>query len=451
MRMISLFVTILVLASCISAGAVTYTISDLGTLGGTYTYSYSINNSGWITGVSQTSYGSYAAFLRSNGNMTDLGTLGGSFNWGLGISDSGFVTGYSETTDWESHAFLSKDGSMQDVGGPGGGYSTAYAVNNSGEIVGISYNNMGQNTAFSSIDGIMTYLPDLGIQDSQAYAINNLGQIVGRVTGPDGRYRAVLWQDGGITDLGITGTANAINDLGEIVGLEYAPNITLRAFLWINGQKTVLEGLGGSSSIPHDINIKGQIVGQSSLLDGRTVACIWENGICTDLNSFILPDSGWELIEATGINDDGDITGWGYYNWQTCSFLLSSQRKIMVRIDVRPGDPTNRIILKDNGNVQVALLAAPADNQTEYFDVTQVDLSSITFAGAPIDQSNGRYAARQSDIDMDGYNDLLLSFSPAQLQLQPGDTSAKLSGKTSGGLDMEGSDAIEIVVKKNKR
>ena len=55
-----------------------YTVTDLGTLGGTFSFAGGINNRGSVEGFS-TLPGDTAshAFLWQNGAMTDLGTLGG--------------------------------------------------------------------------------------------------------------------------------------------------------------------------------------------------------------------------------------------------------------------------------------------------------------------------------------------------------------------------------------
>ncbi len=55
----------------------TVAMTDLGTLGGSDSYAYGINDSGQIVGGSYTSSGDYHAFLYANGAMADLGTLGG--------------------------------------------------------------------------------------------------------------------------------------------------------------------------------------------------------------------------------------------------------------------------------------------------------------------------------------------------------------------------------------
>ena len=101
-------------AAAPAAAATTYTITDLGSLGGGVTHGLAINASGQVTGDSVSSqlvqvpcpprqYGGQKkcfthpddAFERSNGTMTDLGTLGGNFSQGVAINGSGEVVGFA--------------------------------------------------------------------------------------------------------------------------------------------------------------------------------------------------------------------------------------------------------------------------------------------------------------------------------------------------------------------
>src|SRR5215472_16613127 len=75
--------------------------------------------------------------------LTDLGTLGGTFSQAFGVNNKGWVVGYSTTAgDVGLHAFLWRDGVMPDLGTLGGSdslpYSLALSINNRGEMVGFS-------------------------------------------------------------------------------------------------------------------------------------------------------------------------------------------------------------------------------------------------------------------------------------------------------------------------
>jgi len=52
-------------------------------------------------------------------------------------------------------------------------------------------------------------------------------------------------------------------------------------------------------------------VGISNDSEGNGRAFIWRNGLLTDLNTLVPSDSPLYLIFAAGINDRGEIAGWG--------------------------------------------------------------------------------------------------------------------------------------------
>ena len=54
-------------------------------------------------------------------------------------------------------------------------------------------------------------------------------------------------------------------------------------------------------------------------------AFVYRNGRMLDLNNLIPPGSGWALTQANGINDAGEIVGYGMIAGQQHAFLLTPQ------------------------------------------------------------------------------------------------------------------------------
>jgi len=81
-----------------------YTVADLGTLGGVTTKGMGINEDGQIVGASQS--GSYLyGFLWDGNTMTNLGDLGGQWSWAYDINNTGQVVGGSPLGSADNHAF----------------------------------------------------------------------------------------------------------------------------------------------------------------------------------------------------------------------------------------------------------------------------------------------------------------------------------------------------------
>jgi probable HAF family extracellular repeat protein len=226
--------------------------------------------------------------------MQNLSTLlGGVECTASCISNSGQVAGWAYTSP--QSAFLYSGGSMQDLGTlPGGSYSVANGVNNGGQVAGNATTSSGDTHAFLYSGGTMTDIGTLGGTDSEANGINNSGQVVGwaRTSG----------------------------------------NAAAHAFLYNGGASPVLLDLGtlpgGFNSEAFGINNSGQVVGFVYMTDlgsaGAQDAFLYSDGLMQDLNSLIPLNSGWTLEDATGINDSGQICGYGINSsGQGDAFLLT--------------------------------------------------------------------------------------------------------------------------------
>jgi probable HAF family extracellular repeat protein len=164
--------------------------------------------------------------------------------------------------------------------------------------------------------------------------VNESGQITGAANaiGYNHPHAYITNSNGNIIkDLGTLGGSNsygsAINNLGQVTGYSQTIDGMTHAFVTtVEGQMIDLGTLDGSQSIGLSINTAGQVVGYSG-----SHAFVTENGLMQDLNTLLAANSlGWELTEAKGINDIGQITGSGIINGATHAYLLTPMSAVPI-------------------------------------------------------------------------------------------------------------------------
>jgi probable HAF family extracellular repeat protein len=235
-----------------------------------------------------------------------------------------------------TRAFKWSDNKLEILGSLGGAYSAALAVNAAGDVVGNAQVSSGGKHAVLW----RTKQPrDLGLlaqgDYSSARDINDKGDIVGEANlVPNGKPQAFLWHAGKIQQLpklpgGTICSAQAINVNNAIIGSCDVANGIAHGVIWRDGTVEDLGTLGGedSPSTALDINALGQVVG-SSEDDGRQRAFLWEKGKMINLNKLIAPNSGWMLLVASRINDNGEIIGRGYFHRTTHTFMLQPDQAL---------------------------------------------------------------------------------------------------------------------------
>ena len=163
-------------------------------------------------------------------------------------------------------------------------------------------------------------------------------------------------------------------------------------------------------------------------------------------------DGNWSTVELTpaGMTFTGDMTKmqvfygiYGYGATHTASFediTVTGHRYCEhIDIDIKPGSYPNPINLKSKGVVPVAVLA------TDDLDVETVEVDTVALEGAAPVRS------KLEDVDGDGDDDLLLHFDTEDLGLDADSTQAELTGETTDGKLIKGSDDVKIVPQKGKK
>jgi probable HAF family extracellular repeat protein len=338
-----------------------YTITDLGTLGGSFSIASGIGNDGGITGGADVATGNLHPFVWYAGKMTDLGTLGGPNGIAGGPNGSDELAGPVESSamDPRGEDFCGfgthliclgvtwQNGAMSQLFTLGGDNAQAYTLNNRGQAVGVAETNVKdancaapQALQFQAVEwgpgaGEIRILPPLaGDTVGFALANNDRGQAVGSTgTCPNtfiGSFaigpHAVMWDHGFPIALGSLGGKTAaagasINNRSEVVGGSYlADEKTFNTYLWTLETGMIDVGTVDKdlTAYPGMINDSGQVVGTSCDTDmsGNCRAYIWQNlgpsaakAAMTDLNTLIPSDSPYYLVSANGINDAGEIVG----------------------------------------------------------------------------------------------------------------------------------------------
>jgi len=301
--------------------------------------------------------------------ILDLGTLGGTSSFTRAMNAHGHVAGDSDIPgDAAIHAFLWTAGGtdgvvgnpqMKDLGTLGGKTQTV-AINAHGEVIGGSLSPDGGSRTFlwTHREAPQARMIELTLGGSLSYPFDiDDGRVVGDSSlpgdprGPDGRVilHAFLWTPGGtdgpagnpqMKDLGTLGGAiswaTAINAKGQVTGVSYVPgDSTSHAFLWTpagtdgvagNPQMKDLGTLagdpkhgnspGGPSSQALAINDKGQVAGYSDTgVGAQSHAFLWTpgrtDGVPTnpqmrDLGSL---GGGWSQAPMRSLNAAGHVIG----------------------------------------------------------------------------------------------------------------------------------------------
>ena len=222
-------------------------------------------------------------------NSEFLPTLGSDDSWASDINNSDQILGTTSDTQirylviYENgqiiHSYPFPDGSTE-------------AINDSGFVTGTDFpgGSFGRAYIYNYEENQFNYLPVIGVETFEACDINNLNQIVGYFYDTDSTVAGFIWEDNNYTFLPTKSVATAINDSGVVVG-RYRP-----------------------------INFPPQHAFVYDHVNGFR-----------DLNDLIPVGTGWELQDASDINELGQIVGSGTLNGFSQSYILTPNKLVVTK------------------------------------------------------------------------------------------------------------------------
>ncbi|HUL98308.1 MAG TPA: RHS repeat-associated core domain-containing protein, partial [Mycobacterium sp.] len=321
-------------------------LDDLGNLGGSSVTTQDVNGAGHVVG-----YGTIAGnavthgfTATSPGPLTDVSVraaVPGSL-FATAINDSDTVTGaFDPQNQTGNHVFryaLTGATPFEDLG-----LGSAYDINEQKQVVGDRPVGTASH-AYRYTDGVgfrdLGTLP--GGTNSFAFGVDRFGTVVGASqvagtpsTGFERLGHAYVFTDalGGMLDLNsLVSPASgwtliaAHRISGDFVAGYGKKNSLQRAFRIriSNGAVDDVTGSWATGSVANATNSYGDVVG--TLLDsggGVQAAFVYSDQFgLKNLNDLVAPASNWTLLAATGVNDVGDVVGWGTHNGAAAAFRM---------------------------------------------------------------------------------------------------------------------------------
>jgi uncharacterized membrane protein len=321
-------------------------ITEIPSRDGKQVFVQDINDDGVAVGARMTAEGKYHALRHTEaGGVQDLGAQSefGSESFASAIAPDGAIGGHSapDATGVLASFRYTAVGGRREIC-PGG--CSVWDLNGKGQAVGLL---RGRDTTtwqafvFSEAEGLRT-LGTLGGVRSSASGISERGVVVGnaQLAGSaagdvghafiyDPRASEPVLRDLNALARTPGWVLEAANDVNDrfVVGYGLHDGRKRGFRLDLEGGEVVDLGTvrGGGDSFGWAVDAYGDAVGWAVGGDDKNAAFVYASGLggVRKLGDLVDPAAGWTLVQASGINDRGQIVGWGYRNGVPSGFKLT--------------------------------------------------------------------------------------------------------------------------------
>jgi len=215
--------------------------------------------------------------------------------------------------------------------------SEARGINDLGTVVGMygDYRNGPlEGYRWSASNGLETLSRLAPEYTSQPLYVNNHNYVVGSANSFAGPHKMVVWDaNGQISDLGLMNgqtvmDATDLNDSGTIIGMSIGAQGDRGFVRTSDGNYTALENPFNSrwSTQAWGVNSFDTVVGPMQTAARTQKGFIWtREGGSKLLNDMLAPGmEGWDIVYASGINDSGQICGYGTFNGVGTGFVMNT-------------------------------------------------------------------------------------------------------------------------------
>lgn len=208
-------------------------------------------------------------------------------------------------------------------------------------------------------------------------------------------------------------------------------------------------GMGGTQSVDTIIAVFDTTANHTILRQDDDATSLDEGSISTydsRIDNFVAPTSGYYIVGVSNyprsFQSGGSVmlpssTRQGDY---TLVVSGASPTVKQISILIKPGNEyITPINPRSRGKIPVAILGGPE------FNVSSIDTSTLTFGSRGDEDSLSKCNSNLIDLNDDGRPDMLCHFNNQDAQFKASDEEATLHGRTTGGVEFEGTGFMKVI------